>query len=282
MDESGNWQELLEEKKSLVLTGMVVEDNDIFFELQKEFNQFIQKHKLKFIHMNELDNTKKEELLRLVDKYVENPKIRVLAYRINPKIFISETIKKPDEIYMEIASELLSELAFCDENIDVEYDMKFNYSFVKNVISFLESNKIFDEEFRLMKSNCFLNNIRINSNKNRITNMLRQNNLQDYIPKLNDKKFLYDYLWAEFYLKVRENGVIRERFKEKIRTLILNRYKLLGIKQDLEIEIKYKAKQQQSNGIAIVDILSNVVFHNYTKDPLIKDILSKLTIKEFK
>jgi len=275
MDESGNWQELLEERKNLVLTGMVIEDNDTFFQLQKE-------KKLNNVHMNELSQPEKKEVLEIVNHYLDNDKIKVLSYKIDPKLLLSQTQKHPDEIYMELSAELISELSFMDEEIDIEYDMKFHYSYVKNIISFLESNKVFDEEFRQMKSNCFLNKFKINSNKNRITTALKREKLNEYIPKLNNEKFLNDYLWAEFYLKIRENGVIRERFKEKIRTIIKNRYKLLGIKKDIKLDIKYKGKKQQSNGIGMVDILSNVVFHSYEKDPLIKDILSKLTIKEFK
>jgi len=275
MDESGNWQELLEERKNLVLTGMVIEDNDTFFQLQKE-------KKLNNVHMNELSQPEKKEVLEIVNHYLDNDKIKVLSYKIDPKLLLSQTQKHPDEIYMELSAELISELSFMDEEIDIEYDMKFHYSYVKNIISFLESNKVFDEEFRQMKSNCFLNKFKINSNKNRITTALKREKLNEYIPKLNNEKFLNDYLWAEFYLKIRENGVIRERFKEKIRTIIKNRYNLLGIKKDIKLDIKYKGKKQQSNGIGMVDILSNVVFHSYEKDPLIKDILSKLTIKEFK
>ena len=277
MDESGNWQDMLEEKQNFVLTGMVIKDNDTFFELQKE-------EKLKNVHMTELNQEEKQEVLKIINRYLDNDKIKVLSYKIDPKVLVSETIKKPDEIYMELASELLSEIGFGDENIDVEYDMKFHYSYVNNIIDFLENRIAFDTEFYQMKSNCNLNKNKINSNKNRIEKVLRKANLNEYLPKLNNEKFLYDYIWVEFYLKVRENGVIRERFKEKIRTLMTKRYKLLGVKKEINLEIKYKSKQVQSNGIGMVDILSNVVFWSFDKEPLIKEILEKITIinKEFK
>ena len=282
MDESGNWQELLDERKNLVITGMVIKDNQTFEKLQKEFSNFIQKHKLKYIHMNELEHEKREELHKIVDNCLDFKNLKVLAYVVNPKVFISKTIKDSDESYIETSAELISELCFGDKDIDIEYDMKFHYAYADNVISMIEKRELLDKNFYQMKQNCILNPAKKTENKLRIKRMLDKPNLNSYVKRLDNDRFLYDYLWYEFISKVQDGAIKKERFKEKISTLLSNRYKLFNMDLDSQIDIEYKGKNQQSFGIAMVDILSNIIWNFNDREPdseVLKSILKKVKIK---
>jgi len=281
MDESGNWQELLEEKQNLVITGMVIKDNQTFEKLKKEFQTFLSKHNLKYIHMNELNLDQKQELNIIVDRCLDFENLKVFAYVVNPKIFISQTIKDSDEIYIETSAELISELCFGDTNIDIEYDMKFHYAYAENVVSMVEKRELLDRDFYQMKQNCILNPAKKTENKLRVKRMFSKN-LNSYIKKLDNDRFLYDYLWYEFISKVQEGAIKKERFKEKISTLLSNRYKLFNLDLNSDIKIEYKGKNQQSFGIAMVDIVSNIIWNFYNKEidnDVLKRILEKVKIK---
>ena len=62
-DESGNWQELREEKNRLVIAGMVIKNREIIKDLEQDLKLFKIRNKLPHIHASEIrDTLLREEL----------------------------------------------------------------------------------------------------------------------------------------------------------------------------------------------------------------------------
>ena len=263
-DESGNWQEIQNENRNLVIGGVLIKNENHHIELSEEFKWFMAENRLKHIHMNELEEIQREELLKIILKYLKDGKIKSLLYVTNPKYLYSKTTLSADDIYIGLATELISNIAFGDENIEIEYDMKFHYAYPVNILEEINIEKEYDE-FIKMSKNFVLNFKNIEKNKNRIrTNLLRSrvSNLEQYLAKLDDKRFLSRYLWEEFRLKVQKGALLREAFLEKSKTKLETKYNKFGIDKNIKIKIDYKGKHIQSAGVGVIDVLTNIVRYN--------------------
>jgi hypothetical protein len=288
-DESGNWQEIQNENRNLVIGGVLIKDENHHIELSEEFKWFMAENRLKHIHMNELEEIQREELLKIILKYLKDGKIKSLLYVTNPKYLYSKTTLSADDIYIGLATELISNIAFGDENIEIEYDMKFHYAYPVNILEEIDVKKEYDE-FTKMSKNFVLNLKNIEKIQNRIkTNLLRGRvlNVEQYLDRLNDKKFLSRYLWEEFRLKVQKGALLREAFLEKSKTKLETKYKKFGIDKDIKIKIDYKGKYIQSAGVGVIDVLTNIVRYNGSTpkkhiSQTTKDIFSYIKVKEIK
>jgi len=286
-DESGNWQEIQNENRNLVIGGVLIKNKNNFIELTEDFKAFMAKNRLKHIHMNELEEYQREELLKIILKYLKDDKIKSLLYIINPKYLHSKTTSSADELYIDLATELISNIAFGDKDINIEYDMKFHYAYPVNILEEINILKEYDD-FVKMSKNFILNLHNMEKNKNRIrTNLLRGRilNLEKYLSKLDDKKFLSKYLWEEFRLKVQKGALLREAFLEKSKTKLQAKYKNFEIKKDINIKIDYKGKHIQSAGVGVIDVLTNIVRYNGITPKrhvtqVTKDIFNYIKVKE--
>jgi len=285
-DESGNWQEIQNENRNLVIGGVLIKDENHHIELSEEFKWFMAENRLKYIHMNELEEFQREELLKIILKYLKDDKIKSLLYVTNPRYLYSKTTLSADEIYIELATELISNIAFGDESIEIEYDMKFHYAYPENILEEIDLKK--KDEFTQMSKNFVLNLKNIEKIQNRIkTNLLRDRvlNVEQYLVKLSDKKFLFRYLWEEFRLKVQKGALLREAFLEKSKTKLETKYKKFGIDKDVKIKIDYRGKHMQSAGVGVIDVLTNIVRYNGSTpknhiSQTTKDIYNYISVKE--
>ena len=286
-DESGNWQE--KENKRLVIGGVVVKDKKDLSFINEKVDMFKLERGLKEIHANEMGNIDKEQFLRLILELLEQETFKTYLYIINPDILI-KTKENPDEIYSDIASDLLSEISFGDKDIRVEYDMKFHYAYPVKILDNLE-NKVSSDVFNIMKKNFYLNENAFLKQKNRIKRLILSNknninNLNEILYSLGNRRFIFNYLWEEFRLKVEDSLIIREKFKEKAKTKLKNLYEDFELdSKDLNIEIDYKGKYNQSAGVQIIDFLTNIVRHHgknpkYFNPDVVKDIYKFIDIKE--
>jgi hypothetical protein len=286
-DESGNWQEIQNEKRNLVIGGTVIKNSNYHIELTEEFKLFMAKNRLKYIHMNELEEFQREELLSIILKYLKAEKIKGLLYIAKPSYLYSKTSYSADDIYIDLATDLISNITFGDKDIEIEYDMKFHYAYPINILEEIKTPKEYDE-FIKMSKNFILNSDNIEKNIIRIKKNLlngRVNNVEKYLSKLNDKKFLSKYLWEEFRLKIQKGALLREAFLEKGKTKLEAKYKKFGIDEDLNIVIDYKGKHIQSAGVGVIDVLTNIVRYNGVAPKnhvtqTIKDIYNYIKIKE--
>jgi len=269
-DESGNWQG--EEYKRLVVGGIVVENEDDVITINKRIRK---------VHANEMDRDEREKILKVILELLKENRFKALLYVIEPTV-LRKTQKEEDEIYADIASDLMVEIAFGDREIEVEYDMKFYYSYPAQILENIKNNAG-SREFKLMKQNFFLKENNIERHINRIKKRISTSKLN--IPEMN-KKFISDYLWEEFRLKMEKNTVIREKFKGKVNTKLKEKYKLFNIdSSNTNLFIKYEGKYTQSGGVGVIDFLTNIVRHHsknpsYFSSPVIEEIYKFITIKE--
>ena len=287
LDESGNWENIEQEKNRLVIGGLLIKSKDIVADIERDFKLFKIRENLEIIHANELSNRQKEELYYLIEKYLSKDEVKSFFYIINPEIFYSQTQRYADEIYVDTASKLIVDMSFGDRDIDIEYDMKFHYAYLPNILEHINKNKDYDD-FSQMSSNFVLNKSKIQNNQNRIIKQLNRykNSIQDYENTLqkikSDEKFLSKYLWEEFRLKIEKAYSVREIFKDKVASFTKQRCHELFLEEyDFNIDIKYKNKFKQSSGVQIADILCNLVWkHGKNTPKTYKDIYNKLNIKE--
>ena len=269
-DESGNWQG--EEYKRLVVGGIVVENEDDVITINKRIRK---------VHANEMDRDEREKILKVILELLKENRFKALLYVIEPTV-LRKTQKEEDEIYADIASDLMVEIAFGDREIEVEYDMKFYYSYPAQILENIKNNAG-SREFKLMKQNFFLKENNIERHINRIKKRISTSKLN--IPEMN-KKFISDYLWEEFRLKMEKNTVIREKFKGKVNTKLKEKYKLFNIdSSNTNLFIKYEGKYTQSGGVGVIDFLTNIVRHHGKNpssfsSPVIEEIYKFITIKE--
>ena len=286
-DESGNWQE--EEKKRLVIGGAIVENDKNLNEINDRITNYKIERGLREIHANEMSKIDREIFLEVIASLLKEKKLKAFLYIINPDVLLT-TQKEPDEIYSNFASDLLSELAFGDLDVNVEYDMKFHYSYPSKIIENIE-NKVSSDTIRMMKSNFYLTKYSFKKQKKRIKNMILRNkysivNLDEILAKLEDIVFVSDYLWEEFRLKTEGNLVIREKFKEKSKTKLKKLLEDFNLNSNnLNIDIEYKGKHNQSAGVQIIDFLTNIVrFHGrnpkFYSPAVVEDIYKFIEIKE--
>lgn len=290
-DESGNWQEIDNEKKRLVIAGMVIKDEVVTKDLEQDLKLFKIRNKLFQIHASEIkDSLLKEELYQIIYEYIKLDEVLILAYIINPKILFSQTMKDPDEIYIDIASDLIGSMTFGDKKIDIEYDMKFHYAYPQNIIENIKIEKKFDE-YMQMSRNFFLKDHFFRKHKERISkNILRNrnriDNINEVVKKIDDIKFVNKYLWEEFRLKTEKTALAKEKFKDKIQNYVKQQCKIFGLlAYDMELDIQYKGKHNQSAGVQVIDVVNNLLWRNGTNpnnnsSSAVKGIYKNITIKE--
>jgi len=285
-DESGNWQD--GDKKRLVIGGIVVKDNkDVKF-IDDKIKEFKFERNLKYLHANEMNEIDKEMFLKLILNLLQQEKFKALLYVLKPDILL-KTQKESDEVYADIASDLMVEIAFGDNNIKVEYDMKFHYAYPIQIIENIENNLISDD-FERMKRNFYLNENSFRYQKERIKKIVLTNkknipNFQEIFYRLGNRRFLYNYLWEEFRLKTEKGAIIREKFRDKVITKLQEKYKFFALNDEPSISISYKGKHNQSAGVQIIDFLTNIVrFHgkrpSFFSPGIVEEIYKFITIKE--
>lgn len=296
-DESGNWQELYNEKNKLVIAGLLIKNKTLLREIEQELKLFKLKNHLEIIHANEMNNNTKEDLYQIISEFLKKEDIKVLAHYFSPKILNSQTIKSSDDLYVDIASNLISDITFGDDDINIEYDMKFHYAYPQNIIqNFKTSDK---PEYVNMKKNFIIrdnviieNKEKIKTNISRILNKKKDYELQKYFDLLSEKDntvqtdFISEYLWAEFKLKIDKTNYIKDKFKDKIEDISKLKCKNYSIPyESSKLKIKYQHKHYQSAGVQIIDILCNLIWKFGNNLPqstssAIQSIYNNITIKD--
>lgn len=290
-DESGNWKEIENETNRLVLAGLVIRDKNIARDLGQEFALFKSENNLEHIHASEIkDKFLKEELYKIISRYISLDDVLVLGYLIDPKMLFSQTMKDPDEIYIDTASNLIGEMVFGDKDINIEYDMKFHYAYPQKILENMDKKRDYDDYIQMSK-NFYLKKHSFEKQKDRIKkNILRvQNRVEnsyEVLKKLEDISFVNSYLWEEFRLKTEKSAILREKFKDKIYSYINQQAKLLNLNfDDTKVKIAYKNKYQQSAGVEMIDVINNLLWR-YGKTPpgylsnAVKTIFKNMEIKE--
>ena len=241
-DESGNWSEPSKEKRNLIIGGLLLKNRSINLRLEQEINLFLARNNIGGIHANEMSVDQIEECYRIISGYIKSNDASVLIRCFPPKILHNKTLESVDDVYIDKASNLISDMVFGDKKINIEYDMKFNYSYPLNVISNLNSSKpqpihLLSKDFRLKEDG-------YNKNKDRLLKLISNSLNRDQtnrelqrffnIISLNDpdqesikKQLITKYLWTELTLKIEQNELMRGKFKDRVQFLLEQRSEML-------------------------------------------------------
>lgn len=296
-DESGNWQEPFAEKNRLVIAGLLIKENSVAKELEQTLKLFKVRNNLQQIHATEMNNELREELYKIIYDFVKLDDISVLIHYFNPRLLFGQTMKNSDELYIEIASSLISDMTLGDNDVNIEYDMKFHYAFPQNIIdSFKETKRAeygsMEKAFVLAESEYQKLKEQITTNISRVLAKNKNGALQNYYNLLCGEKndhqteFISTYLWTEFRLKIEKSTFIKERFKDKIKDNTKQKCKDFHLSyQYSEPKIKYQYKHYQSAGVQVIDVISNLVWRYANKPALesstaIQGIYKHITIKD--
>jgi len=301
-DESGNWASPKNEPKLLVLGGLLIKSKSVVNQLTHDINIFKNEHGLRIIHANELNKNQRDELYGIIGKYLYLDDLVVLMRCFHPHVFRRKTNVRADETYIDLASTLVNDLSFGDPKVEIEYDMKFHYSYPKNIISKLNEDLHPDlnrttQNFNITNKGYTYSVERISKLIENIQGFSQNEQLNGFYQKINytsEKKqetrerLITKYLWTEFQLRIDGNEKMRNKFKDKIEFQSENRINLLGLKSGKQqIKLSFSNKHIQSVGVQIIDILSNMIWRFgpkvlKTAPASVKNIYQQIKVQDVK
>jgi hypothetical protein len=290
-DESGDWHG--NEKKILVLGGVIFKTSQAKQKIENLLGLFKAEHKLRTLHAAEMNQSAKNECYSIIDDIL-NSDANAIFHLYKPSILRSKTTKTYDELYSELAANLVSILILGDKNPKIYYDMKFHYAYPENIFEETKKNK--DKHLYHMMSAFDLTDVALEKEKGRILKQIsqlkkyRQERMQDFFEEINKdaKKAISAYLWSELWLRVSSNEIARERFRADIRRSLKESIIYSGDSSESipEFSLSFQYKEQGNIGIEVVDLLCNLVY-NYGKSlsdnvpSVIKSIYRKIQIEEY-
>jgi hypothetical protein len=217
-----------------------------------------------------------EECYRIIYDHIKSDEASILIRCFSPTILHHKTLESADNVYIEKASIIISDMVFGDNDVEIEYDMKFNYSYPLNVVSNLKSSKpqpiyLISKSFQLIDDEYNKNKTRI---LNLISNSLNRDNTNTDLQKfynlinMNDsgseekrKRAITNYLWTELMLKIEKNELLREKFKDRIQFSLEQRRYMFGLPhQSTILSLEFSNKHTQNVGVQIIDVLCNMVW----------------------
>ena len=290
-DESGKWSD--EERFRLVLGGLVIPNNTALTRLSGEFSLLRATHDLDYLHAAEMTSQAKEDTYQIIVDCLEKGATAFLRI-YPPEILRRSTRMSFEEVYMELAAELVSLLILGDDKPSVSYDMKFHYAYPLNIIEGIWNRKPY--HYQNIMSSLMLRADRKTGQKQRILDKLAKikKSSSAYLNQfkaelnLNDTQAITDYLWSELILQVQGKDQARELFRAQI----LNNLKSMNSQLKTggsvpEFRISYLAKENKNAGIEVIDFLNNLVYiHGLKPDSkassVVKKIYSLMTVQEIR
>lgn len=268
-DESGNWSGY--ERRRLVLGGLIIPDNNILNRLSAELSLLRSEHNLSYLHAAEMSNVAKEDTYQIICNCLEKgAKAYLRTY--SPRILFRSTRMSFEEVYIDLASSLVSQLILGDKHASVSYDMKFHYAYPLNIINEIKIKKPY--HYERIQSSLALKPHKLDQNKNRILfklGTIKNKPVEDfqwYLELLasNPEKAIVDYLWSELVLQVQGKEQARELFRAQILSNLKRMLEQLYLDVELpELRIAYMAKENKNAGIEMIDFLNNLVYINGTR-----------------
>ena len=292
-DESGNWSDC-NEKKRLVLGGLLLKDTAILSNLDREFAILKAENRIKTLHASELTPAIKESCYRIIDSHLSD-ETEVLMKIYDPSILFSKTRKNKEEIYSDLAATLVSDISYGDENILIYYDMKFHYAYPLNIIKQLHKSKPFYYKeikrfFSLTKLSVakkhVLRKVVNTLAKSRIAQQDKTKIKQFELLLHHNDKFVSDYLWTELWLRIEGNEVAKENFRATTLRNFKSMNKMFGVAGDPpQLKLYFEDKSKENAGVQVIDFICNLVYRHgakptYNASDAVKSILNKITIEE--
>jgi len=288
-DESGDWYG--RERNRLVLGGLLIHNTHTINSLEAELNLLKSEYNLQYFHANEMPQAALNSCYNIILSTLMSSAKAIL--RIYPKDTVFRRSRKSsDDIYIELASDLISTMIMGDSKPNINYDMKFHYAFPANIIANIKQKKPY--HYKRIMDAMKLNIDMLPKEKKRIEtriSTIKGKNLEQsswFVQELieNETKAVTDFLWSELTLQIQGKETIREIFRAKILDSLNQCYQLynLGINQTA-LKIDYFAKDQGNVGIEIIDLLCNLVYKNgakakYNAPSIVKQIYEMIDVEE--
>jgi len=218
-----------------------------------------------------MSNVAKEDTYQIICNCLEKgAKAYLRTY--SPRILFRSTRMSFEEVYIDLASSLVSQLILGDKHASVSYDMKFHYAYPLNIINEIKIKKPY--HYERIQSSLALKPHKLDQNKNRILfklGTIKNKPVEDfqwYLELLasNPEKAIVDYLWSELVLQVQGKEQARELFRAQILSNLKRMLEQLYLDVELpELRIAYMAKENKNAGIEMIDFLNNLVYINGTR-----------------
>jgi len=289
-DESGDWSG--NERRRLVLGGLIIRHSHAIAKLDTEFKLLKAEHNLTYLHANEMSASALEDCYMTILETLKSSSAAMIRV-FPPSVVISASKKNTDDVYIELAAELISTLILGDIAPIVNYDMKFHYAYPENIVANTQARKphhyqrvIDTHKLREERYQAELNRIlnKINALKSRV-----QHRVQWFMEELanNGQQAVSDYLWSELILQVQGKEKTREIFRKTILDNLknANQYNIVSQKSE-SLQINYYSKDQGNAGIEMIDILCNLVYR-YGIDPpvdisnTVRRIYDTISVEEY-
>ncbi len=269
-DESGDWSGLSGQK--LVLGGLVIPEEETLDSLRTKLKEIKTRRSLKYLHASDMAQDVLEQCYEVIGNSLESGQAHALLHIFDVETLLRSSLKTKKEVYIELASNLVSTMILGDESPDVAFDMQFYYAYPQNVINnilekyprhfqrviqahMLKPESHEEERIRIMRRFDGL------TAKERESLAWFEQNMQ-----VRPYQTVFHYLWTELMLEVQSKDNARELFRISIMNkarACQSRFPDIAIPKDLEIT--YHHKEANIVGIELIDILCNLVYRTRHK-----------------
>lgn len=282
-DESGDWSR--SEHRRLVLGGLCLKTPNAYRELETNFDILKARYRLNYLHATEMSDEAREDCYRIILQCLKtNGKAMIRIYP--PAILHRATQKRKEDIYSELAAELVGTLILGDAKPSVNYDMKFHYAYPKNIILNISVPKPYHYQ-RIIKAH-ELKEDQYKGEYERVAERIQalqgtnNSRILQFVQELGNgsRQAVSDYLWSELILQIQGKETAREIFRQNILNYLKSASQYGAPHLDPSaLSIQYFAKNQNNAGIEAIDILCNLIYHK-GKNP--KDLNSNTLIDLYK
>ncbi|MDY0152595.1 MAG: DUF3800 domain-containing protein [Candidatus Cloacimonas sp.] len=263
-DESGDWSG--NERRRLVLGGLIIRHTHAIANLDAEFKLLKAEHNLTYLHANEMSASALDDCYSTINETLKSSSAAMIRV-FSPRVVARASRKTADDVYIELAAELISTLIMGDIAPIVNYDMKFHYAYPENIVVNTQAKKP-HHYIRVVDAHV-LREDKYQSELNRIVNKINSLNghtrqrLQWFLEHLSSSgpQAVSEYLWSELVLQVQGKEKTREIFRKTILDNLksYNEYNTAQQKPE-SLQINYYSKDQGNAGIEMIDILCNLVY----------------------
>ena len=290
-DESGDWNKL--NSPRLVLSGLLVPEEKSLAHLKAQMDEIKSDHEIDYLHAMESDELVLEHCYEVIRKALEGRHAKAYVRLFDGKSLSRTSHKTVDEVYMDLASDLVSTMIMGDANPDIAYDVQFYYSYPKNVIRNIKNKKPkhFDRVMRahvLKPESCQEETERIMQKFTGMNEHLKESLAwfeQDM--QAQPHETVSDYLWTELWLKVKGDDAARELFRHSILQKLDAHQSRYSLSVPRDLRITYYSKDDSNVGIELIDILCNLVHKKGQQAPTgssnaVKTIYNKISLEVVK
>lgn len=280
-DESGNWEEPCKEKRCFLMCGIAILNEKAFrtdtiskvMELQSNLNL-----KGYDFHATNLSLNVRAAVHELILEALQAEIIAAKILKIEAQD-LQRTQTAPEDMYIEYASELLSQLALGDSQPEIISDMKFRGPYPAKVVPcalnpmYQTKDAMYD---KLMESYVpkytsvskkmasLIDKLKKTLDSDRNVDI----NIDNTVKRLQnfDIELLRRYEFIELWINWTEKDQNREKYRNQILSKLGNLQRDCGMERNVpQLTIEFASKAKNVVGVQLVDFLCNLIYNVYTR-----------------